>query len=465
MENKEDFIVCPKCNAKYKKPVNIPEKGVSVKCKKCGNLFFVPFEGTDENEFFIDSLVRKPDATIIRIKDFQDLTKKIVNEEIYASDEISKDGKIWKTVGELNETKDAFTKVVTPMSDVEAFFKTYFLRSTEKEVVEMKNLAELQKKIVALEVDENFEVSKNQNSWYKLSTIDELRPFFELIKLKAGEKNQNNKMPKKKTEDNVDTTSVSNLEVLTPKFAEEKKVVETTLDDKIQEVTEEKKANIKKEEKEEDDDFSSLFEEEEDFNKPKKSNLKLILIAVLVVLVGGFAVFVGGGFIGFSTISSSKNVSQKVKRQNVKTQKTDLDSKKSVKIIEQKDKHPKEKVEKTEKQQPKVAKLKEPKKHPLKQAKKTVHSSKFKKIASCSSLVNKGWNLIDKGRMSVALKIFKTAINNHPKCYGAYYGIGESYNELGKKKQALKNYKLFLKFSPNSKDASEVRRIIKDFNQ
>jgi len=186
MENKEKFIVCPKCNTKYKKPGNIPLAGINVKCKKCGTSFYIPPSPNLENQddFFTDSLVRKPDATIIRIKDLKELSEKIINEEIFASDEISKDGKIWKTVGELKETKIAFEKRITPTTNIDAFFKHFYLRSPQKEIIKMKTLAQLQKKIVAMEINENFEVSKNQNYWYKLSGIEELTLFLKLLNQK-----------------------------------------------------------------------------------------------------------------------------------------------------------------------------------------------------------------------------------------------------------------------------------------
>jgi len=112
MSDLPEIIVCPKCGSRYKKPANIPESGINLKCKNCQTLFSISGEIKGTAQFkYDDSLVKRSDGSVFRIKDLAELQKKIIQTILTENDEISSNGTDWKKLSEQTELSPFFSAV------------------------------------------------------------------------------------------------------------------------------------------------------------------------------------------------------------------------------------------------------------------------------------------------------------------------------------------------------------------
>ncbi len=118
MDDNLNRVICPGCNSRYKRPANIPETGVNVKCKHCGRIFLVkPLKSSMIADPFKDSLVKQEDGKVVKIGSLAEIQQKIITGEISGSDMYSGNGTDWKELSTI-EMLDPFFSIVKKASMV-----------------------------------------------------------------------------------------------------------------------------------------------------------------------------------------------------------------------------------------------------------------------------------------------------------------------------------------------------------
>jgi Flp pilus assembly protein TadD len=70
--------------------------------------------------------------------------------------------------------------------------------------------------------------------------------------------------------------------------------------------------------------------------------------------------------------------------------------------------------------------------------------------------------MLDNGNSSQAVGIFKKVLSLKPGHADAHLGLGESYNDMGKKGEARKHYQKYLELKPDAQDRLEIEAILKN---
>ncbi len=104
-------VTCDRCGTDYEfEEALVSTRGTTVKCTQCGHLFKVykpqaPVESTQEKHPWT---VRRGDGSIHRLGSLADLTRLIGEAAFARDDEVSRTGKAWKKLGEIEELRDFF---------------------------------------------------------------------------------------------------------------------------------------------------------------------------------------------------------------------------------------------------------------------------------------------------------------------------------------------------------------------
>ncbi len=64
-----------------------------------------------------------------------------------------------------------------------------------------------------------------------------------------------------------------------------------------------------------------------------------------------------------------------------------------------------------------------------------------------------GYMLLEKGRNSDAIAIFKLNVDEYPKSGNVYSSLAAAYSKDGQKQQAIINYRKFLELDPKNQNA------------
>jgi CubicO group peptidase (beta-lactamase class C family) len=83
-------------------------------------------------------------------------------------------------------------------------------------------------------------------------------------------------------------------------------------------------------------------------------------------------------------------------------------------------------------------------------------SASKSEVLSESQMNGLGYRLLQKGKASDAVEIFKQNVADYPASANAYDSLGEAYTKVGDKEQAIKNYKKSLELNPENKNAVQA---------
>ncbi|HEX7479888.1 MAG TPA: tetratricopeptide repeat protein [Polyangiales bacterium] len=110
-------VTCDRCGTDYEfEEALVSTRGTTVKCTQCGHLFKVyrpeaPVESTSEKHQWT---VRRTDGSIHRLASLADLTRLIGEAAFAREDEVSRTGKAWKKLGEIDELRSFFPNSERP---------------------------------------------------------------------------------------------------------------------------------------------------------------------------------------------------------------------------------------------------------------------------------------------------------------------------------------------------------------
>ena len=104
-------VTCDRCGTDYEfEEALVSTRGTTVKCTQCGHLFKVykpqaPVEASGEKHPWT---VRAADGSSHRLSSLSDLTRLIGEGVFTRQDEVSRTGKAWKRLGDIDELKGFF---------------------------------------------------------------------------------------------------------------------------------------------------------------------------------------------------------------------------------------------------------------------------------------------------------------------------------------------------------------------
>jgi predicted Zn finger-like uncharacterized protein len=110
-------VTCDRCGTDYEfEEALVSTRGTTVKCTQCGHLFKVyrpeaPVESTSEKHPWT---VRRTDGSIHCLASLADLTRLIGEAAFAREDEVSRTGKAWKKLGEIDELRSFFPNSERP---------------------------------------------------------------------------------------------------------------------------------------------------------------------------------------------------------------------------------------------------------------------------------------------------------------------------------------------------------------
>ncbi len=101
-------VVCERCKAEYEfDDALVSERGTTVKCTTCGHQFKIYRPALGEGGRSSWHL-RRPDGTVIPFDSLAVLQKWILEGRVTKSDEISRPGEPWKSLGAIAELESFF---------------------------------------------------------------------------------------------------------------------------------------------------------------------------------------------------------------------------------------------------------------------------------------------------------------------------------------------------------------------
>jgi len=402
------FVICPNCQTKYKRPANVPDSGIKVKCKSCGNIFDVKSDdrrgitGRREKDQYNDWLIKKTDGTILRAKDLSEIQRKIVEMQVSEQDELSKSGDEWEKLGDIENFISFFSLVNRAKNSSQT------ANPPSPEIVKNSSETLISTDDVSIEPEINEEALKSSEA---------IEPDLNDIAPKS--------IPKR------DAT----VEIAAPSPSKDELTNLFSYDD--------------------DDDFSNV-------KKRGNKTLPLLLVAAIAVIAAGYFFIQGAGN---SFISKKPENSSSLKK-TIEPASKEIPTKEDTATKEAKTKEEIKKVETGETTEKvltkKIEKVKKIEKKPKTPIKKALPKKVKKSGGSAKRWIKKGWNLIDSEKSNRAIKAFRKALLINPDAADAYIGLGEAYNMLGNKAEAKKNYKKYLKLKPGAPDSAEIRSVLKN---
>jgi CubicO group peptidase (beta-lactamase class C family) len=88
------------------------------------------------------------------------------------------------------------------------------------------------------------------------------------------------------------------------------------------------------------------------------------------------------------------------------------------------------------------------------------NSSAKSEVLSESQMNAMGYWLLQRGKTSDAVEVFKQNVADHPQSANTYDSAGEAYMKLGDKEQAIKNYKKSLELNPANANAVQMLKTL-----
>lgn len=71
-----------------------------------------------------------------------------------------------------------------------------------------------------------------------------------------------------------------------------------------------------------------------------------------------------------------------------------------------------------------------------------------------------GYWLLQRGKSSDAVEVFKQTVADHPQSANAYDSLGEAYMKVGDKEEAIKSYRKSLELNPGNGNAAQALRTL-----